>query len=211
MFGRYALESFLEKAHLLGVHASLPASFPRVRYSAICCHVVRSFVFVQVEARFKVIWADHGEQSTNWRCCGWEAWTRSFQAGETEVGGWRRTGMSPPADALTEVESCRNPPIDGHANSPLRKSDKVVENVGGRATLVKLSGTLRDNGNSRNDPAERPATARSAFLTESRSAKLLHRQSYREWKRTPARVLEGNCSEGYMREFGKATSANFRL
>ena len=31
VFGRYALESFLEKAHLLGVQASLPASFPRVR------------------------------------------------------------------------------------------------------------------------------------------------------------------------------------
>ena len=44
VFGRYALESFLEKAHLLGVQASLPASFPRVRYSAICCHVVRSSV-----------------------------------------------------------------------------------------------------------------------------------------------------------------------
>ena len=62
VFGRYALESFLEKAHLLGVQASLPASFPRVRYSAICCHVVHSFVFMQVEAQFKVIWADHGDE-----------------------------------------------------------------------------------------------------------------------------------------------------
>ena len=48
VFGRYALESFLKKEHLLGVQASLPASFPHVRYNAISCHLVQSFVFVQV-------------------------------------------------------------------------------------------------------------------------------------------------------------------
>ena len=62
VFGRYALEAFLKKAHLLEVQASLPASFPHVRYSTISCHVVHSFVFVQVEAQFKVIWADHGDE-----------------------------------------------------------------------------------------------------------------------------------------------------
>lgn len=59
VFARNALESFLRQRNLLDSQESLPTAFPEVcpLYKCNFCNVS-----LQVEAQYKIIWADHGDE-----------------------------------------------------------------------------------------------------------------------------------------------------